>query len=244
VRDTSFETFVTGIRFRAIQPLAPLSRAQATLRARLDRTPLPLDVCITSLPQRGVQLRRRLLPVCQVPRMSTFAVASIINDAVSRLSPGSAFVNVGVWNGFTLLSGMAGNAGRACIGVDNFSEFGGPREAFLARFERARAAGHSFYDMDYRDYFARQHDAPIGVYLYDGEHSYEQQLAGLELAEPFFARDCIILVDDINAEQPRQATADFLAARPGRYRVLLDQQTSANGHPTFWNGLMVIQGVS
>ena len=140
MRDTSFETFVTGIGFRWIQPLAPISRVQASLRARLDRTPLPLDVCITSLPERGVELRRRLLPLCGVPRMSTFAVASIINEAVARMLPGSAFVNVGVWNGFTLLSGMAGNAGHSCIGVDNFSEFGGPREAFLARFERARAA--------------------------------------------------------------------------------------------------------
>ena len=244
MRDTSFETFVTGIGFRWIQPRAPLSRVQSSLRARLDRTPLPLDACITSLPERGVELRRRLLPVCRVPRMSTFAVASIINDAVSRLSPGSAFVNVGVWNGFTLLSGMAGNAGRSCIGVDNFSEFGGPRDPFLARFERARGEGHRFYDMNYQDYFARQHSVPIGVYFYDGAHSYEHQLAGLEVAEPFFSRDCIILVDDTNSPAPRQATADFLAARPGRYRVLLDQQTSANGHPTFWNGLMVIQGVS
>ena len=39
--------------------------------------------------------------------MSTFAIGAIINRAVRQLPGGQAYLNVGVWNGFTLLAGMA-----------------------------------------------------------------------------------------------------------------------------------------
>jgi hypothetical protein len=219
-----------------------MNRIQASLRARLDRTAWPLDVYITRLPQHGAELRRLLRPLCRIPRMSTFACASVISRAVAEMPDGAAFVNVGVWHGFTFLAGLVGNSAKRCIGVDNFSEFGGPKDAFMPRFERWRGEGHEFHEIDYEEYFARRHQGPIGVYLYDGEHSYANQLKGLEAAERFFTKDCILLVDDTNAEDPRRATYDFMAARPGKYRVVLDVRTAANGHPTFWNGLIVLRG--
>ncbi|MFI5279446.1 MAG: class I SAM-dependent methyltransferase [Gemmatimonadales bacterium] len=239
---SDFGAFVQGIGFRWIRPERPMNRVQASLRARLDRTAWPLDVYITRLPAHAAELRRLLRPLCRVPRMSTFAYASVINRAVATLPDGAAFVNVGVWHGFTFLAGLAGNAEQRCIGVDNFSEFGGPKDAFLPRFERLRSARHEFHEMDYERYFAGRHAGPIGVYLYDGEHSYQNQLKGLEAAERFFTKDCIVLVDDTNDDDPRRATQDFVAARPGKYRTLLDCRTAANGHPTWWNGLMVLRG--
>lgn len=234
-------SFATGIRFRWIQPEKALVPWHFTLRHQCERLRCPLDLIIARLPDEGVRLRRLLRPLCLIPRMSTFAVAAIINRAVALMAPDAAFVNVGVWNGFTFLAGMTGNADRRCVGVDDFSEFGGPKEAFLARFERHRSARHEFHEMDYAAYFSRRHDGPIGVYLYDGEHGYENQRHGLETAERFFAPGCVILVDDTNLPEPRRATLDFMAARPGRYRLLLDRTTCANGHPTFWNGLIVFQ---
>jgi hypothetical protein len=52
------------------------------------------------------------------------------------------FINVGVWHGFTLLSGMTGNPDKLCIGVDNFSEFGGPQGTVHSTFQRTQA-GHA-----------------------------------------------------------------------------------------------------
>lgn len=234
-------SFATGIRFRWIQPEQALVRWHFTVRHQLERLHYPLDLVVTRLPDEAVRLRRLLRPLCLIPRMSTFAIGAVINRAVALMPPHAAFVNVGVWNGFTFLVGMAGNAGQRCVGVDNFSEFGGPREAFLSRFTRRRSPRHAFHEMDYRKYFAERHEGPIGVYLYDGEHSYDNQLRGLETAERFFAPGCVIVVDDTNLPDPRRATMDFVGARPGQYRVLLDRTTSGNGHPTFWNGLLVLQ---
>ena len=92
--------------------------------------------------------------------------------------------------------------------------------------------------MDYRDYFASVHRGPIGVYFYDGDHGYEHQLKGLEIAEPFFGDGCIVLVDDTNWPHPYEATFDFMEASSREYRLLLDRDTSVLDHPTFWNGIL------
>lgn len=185
--------------------------------------------------------RRALRGLLGMPRMSTMAIAAVINRAVTAMPAGQAFVNVGVWNGYTLLAGMAGNPEADCVGIDDFSQFGGPREEFLHRFEGARSQRHAFFEMDYRDYFAGVHDRPIGVYLYDGEHSYDNQLRGLVAAEPFFADGCVLVVDDTNLEEPRQATLDFMARHEDRYEILADVRTGDVRHPTFWNGLLVLR---
>ncbi len=206
--------------------------------ALVEMPDAPLDWINTRLPNR---LRSVLRPLVEIPRMSTVAIGAILNEAVRGMDPDHLFVNVGVWNGFTLLSGMAGNADKTCVGVDNFSEFRGPRDAFRARFDRAQSANHRFHDMDYREYFSNVHEGTIGVYLYDGDHVYEEQRRGLEVAEPFFADGCLVIVDDTNWSAPRQATFDFVADSKHDYELLLDATTSHNVHPTYWNGLMVLR---
>jgi len=175
--------------------------------------------------------------------MSSLAIAALIAEAVHRMRTDEAFVNVGVWQGFTLLCGMIPNPTKICIGVDNFSEFGGPRDAFLNRFQKHRTKSHRFYDMDYKAYLLNIHQGPIGFYIYDASHAYLDQLKGLQIAEPFFSETCVVMVDDTNWQEPREATLNFIAASSSRYEMLLDVKTRHNCHPTFWNGLMIFQRV-
>ncbi|WP_435022589.1 class I SAM-dependent methyltransferase (plasmid) [Tundrisphaera sp. TA3] len=212
-------------------------RAAAWCR-RFGMTP---DLLNTRFPAGSAQARAAIRPLCRIPRMSTPAIGALIHRAVAGMGPGEAFVNVGVWNGFTLLSGMAGNPDRPCIGVDNFSQFGGPKGAFLSRFDRIKSRNHAFHDMDYRAYFATVHRDPIGFYLYDGEHSYQNQLDGLRAAEPFFAPGCVVMVDDTNDPEPRRATEDFIREGRNRYQVIYDATTRENQHPTWWNGVMLFR---
>jgi hypothetical protein len=240
------ESFIREISFRLVGPERPRDAAQRLVLDRpggepavvLDLFDAPFDAINTEMP---AHLKRRLRPLLDIPRMSTLATAGVLNRAVAAMPPGHSFVNVGVWQGFTFLSAMEGNPEVACIGVDNFSEFYGPRDKFMERLEARRGPAHRFFDMDYREYFAGVHDGPIGVYLYDGEHSYENQMHGLEAAEPYLAEDCMLIVDDTNRVEPRQATLDFVARRADEYSVVADIWTSANNHPTFWNGLLVVR---
>lgn len=238
----NYADYVKGISFRVCQPnMNP--RGHGRLAALLRTSPASLEILNTRLPEDAKGMRNRLVDLCQIPRMSTYAIAAMINKAVSLMSNDCCFLNVGVWNGFTFLAGLAGNSEKNCIGVDNFSEFGGPREEFLERFNRYKGVNHHFYDMDYVDYFERVHKERIGLYIYDGGHAYEDQLKGLQLAEPFFSNRCVVLVDDTNWESPKQATLDFISCSSHNYEILLDRSTSRNGHPTLWNGVMVLQRV-
>ncbi len=245
-----YASFASQISFRVLKPNAGRGpdRRFAVPRpegpdARLLELPYaPFDVFNTVLPADQPALERRLAQALETPRMSTFALSSLINRAVGAMPDGAVFVNVGVWVGFSLYSGMVGNDEKVCVGIDNFSEFGGPRDAFMSRFERFKRPAHSFHEMDYLDYFAELHgEQPIGVYFYDGDHAYEHQLKGLQVAEPYFTEGCIVFVDDTNWAPPHDATYDFMKSSAREYEVLLDQRTGCNVHPTFWNGLIVLR---
>ncbi|MBF0153104.1 MAG: class I SAM-dependent methyltransferase [Magnetococcales bacterium] len=237
----SLEHFVAGIDFSGLLPEDPgliLLTGNST-----DPIVTLADWRLTRFPESDELYHQRLKPLCAMPRMATTAIGGIINRVVSSLPEEQCYVNIGVWNGFSLLTGMAGNPDKRCIGVDNFSQFGGPREPFLERFQGSASPRHTFHDMDYRDYFRQVHQESIGFYLYDGDHEAEHQYAGLKIAEPWFADGCVIMVDDINTEGPMLGTARFLEESPGKYQAIANRYTAHNSHPTFWNGMFLFRKV-
>ena len=236
-----YSDFVQGITFRYIPPSIRRPIGFRGLNQFLRRVGVQLEAWNTRLPCDQAELEHRLRGIGHVPRMSTFAIGALINRGVEAMPPGQAFVNVGVWNGYTFFSGMVHNPDKRCIGLDNFSHKNSPRTAFLQRFEQIRSSQHKFHEADYRDYFRSIHREPIGFYLFDGPHSYQDQLEGLRLAEPFFAPNCLVLIDDTNWDQVRRANLDFISGSDYEYRMLLDVRTPKSGHPTFWNGIMLFQ---
>lgn len=237
---TTINDYVASIKFRFFQPQTKLPGMAEVGKVALWFG-MPLDSLNTVLPPDSLEASQRFREVSKTPKMSTIAIGAIIDQLVRQMRPNEAYVNVGVWNGFTLLAGMVNNLDKICIGIDNFAKFGGPREDLLTRFQRWKSPRHQFFDMDYVEYLKKIHQGPIGVYMYDGPHDYDNQLRGLELAETFFSNNCVIVVDDIDKPAPWQATMDFIAARKGRYRVVLDKKTARNCHPTFWQGLCIVQ---
>jgi len=239
----NYADYIQHISFRFYQPMMfPKGFTRVSQVLRLFN--MSFEIWNTRLPEHTRESRQKLAELLHIPRMSTYAIGAILNEGVARLQDDQCFVNVGVWHGFTLLSGMIGNAEKTCIGIDNFSGFDSPSEITTARFEKYKSARHFLYKMDYRAYFAEHHRGQIGLYLYDGDHSYDNQLHGLRVAEPYFSEHCCILVDDTNREEPRQATLDFMKASAGKYQILLDQNTCIPDHPTFWDGIMIVQRVS
>jgi hypothetical protein len=238
--------YASSITFHTLQPadeagnevlaLGDLSPIEAVRRMR---SAADFELSNTELPDDATA--ERLADLLMVPRMSTLAVAAILNHAVGALAPGTSYVNVGVWQGFTFLAGGAGHDDTTCIGIDDFSELGGPRSQFLKRLAKHGGANHHFFELDYREYFAREHQGPIGLYLYDGAHGYDDQLEGLRAAEPFLAEECTVVVDDTNLPEPRQATLDFVANSDRAWHVVFDVKTRHTMHPTFWNGVMVLR---
>jgi hypothetical protein len=231
--------YLQQIQFQHLQPSHPTSEdyaARITPSEELQNTLLP----------EAAELSEQLLhTLLGMPRMSTFAVASLINKMVREMPADQCFLNVGTWCGFSFFSGILGNPQKKCIGVDNFSEFNPDnqaRETFMRLYNRIRSQYTEtlFYEMDYQYYF-QHHQDPVGMYIYDGEHSYANQLKGLQIAEPVLAHGALILVDDTNMPHVHQATLDFIALKPDQYTLLADLKTANNCHPTFWNGIMLLQ---
>ncbi len=236
-----FADYVCQIGFRFLKPNTARPSGLRRATRLLSRLGWNFEIANTLLPDSSAETRRRLKSLCRLPRMSTYAIGAIINRAVSELDDTAAFVNVGVWHGFTFFCGMAGNDTKRCIGVDNFSHRDSPREKFLARLERLGRESHTFHENDFREYFLNVHSGPIGVYVFDGPHTETDHRDALELAEPFFADGCIVIMDDTNWGQVRGPTEEFLARSSRTYETLLDVRTPGTGHPTFWNGLIVLR---
>lgn len=172
--------------------------------------------------------------------MSTLAMAWLLNECAAQVPDHQCFVNVGLWHGFSFFAGLFRHPSLTALGVDHFEEYPVPQKRFEARLRDFGNAQTRVFRQDFESYFRNQHQQPIGLYFYDGAHDYQSQCLGLELAHSFLAPGARVFIDDTNDSAPRQATLDFLAAHP-EYHCALDERTPINRHPSFWNGLMVLE---
>lgn len=236
-----YADYVRQVSFRIFQPTAPRPAGFRALNQLARKAGLHLEMWMTVLPEEQDSMRRRLRRVCRLRRKSTFAIGAIINRGVQQLPAGQSFLNIGVGGGFSLLSAMAGHRGTICIGVDRVSRRPAARDSFVRRFNHWKSPRHELHEVDFRTYLKDEHQRPIGFCVCDNMRTYQNQLDALQLAEPYFADGGLIFVDDLNEPEIRQAASDFVIASPFEYHVLLDVETPRSGHPTFWNGVLLLQ---
>lgn len=177
-----------------------------------------------------------------VPGLARANNLALVNAAVSCLEPGESYVEVGSFRGTSLISALLGNDDADAIAIDDFSLRDGSRaqlEANLARFGLAGrpeiVEGDAFALMRGDALAGRR----IGVYYYDAGHSYEQQLDGLRLVEPYLSERALLLVDDSDWDRVAHAIADHLAEQP-KARELLRIDGKDRGQPWWWEGVTVL----
>jgi hypothetical protein len=187
-------------------------------------------------------------PLVDVPGMSSAKVCALLNRLVSRMDPGEHYLEVGSWQGRTLLSAAMHNRGRLCVACDKFRAFGrytgfgfrarrGLRRN-LARYRENRATIH-FYDMPSSRFFRRPRvGGTVGVFFYDGDHSYKGTRESVAAGARWLSERAALLVDDWNVHHIRRATFDALQDASVRilwHRALEGDHTER----TWWNGLGV-----
>src|SRR5436309_9591850 len=155
------QQYLSQIEFRFLQPQQKRPSGLRGVSLFLRKFGVHVEMLNTRLPEVEQRMRQTLAPVCKVPRMSTFAIGAIINRTVAQMPDDQCFVNIGVWNGFTFLAGLANNPTKHCVGVDNFSHPNSPRSAFLNRFESLKGPSHTFCEMGFDEYFDKVHKGPI-----------------------------------------------------------------------------------
>lgn len=183
-----------------------------------------------------------------VPGMSSPRVCQFLNRLVASMDPGEHYLEIGSWQGLTLLSAAHGNSGRLCVACDKFRLFGRytgfgfrARRAFLGNLERyakGRAA-IQFHEMPSSRFFReRRVDGPIGVYFYDGDHSYRGTRQSIAAGARWLSPRAVVLVDDWNVKRIRAATLDGF--RDAAVRILWSRELEGDHtDTTWWNGLGV-----
>jgi len=187
-------------------------------------------------------------PLVAVEGLSSPRVCGLLNQLVKRLEPGESYLEVGTFRGRTLISAAFDNPGKLCIGCDLFRVWGrftGPgflakRALFhnIARY-RERSAEIEFHAVSSRRLFReRRVRGPVGVYFYDGDHSYEGTHHGVVAASELLAERCVVLMDDWNDPVIRRATR--AAFSQAQLRVLWERELAGDhSERGWWNGLGV-----
>ena len=196
-----------------------------------------------------------------IDTMSKISVGFLINQVCKNLSSEKVYLNIGVWRGFSMFSGMI-NTDCKVFGVDNFShnyEDGDKslhnadeelktRNYFYKHFsEFENKKKHFFFNLDYKEFFKfwEKEKNIIDFYYYDGEHSYDNQYENLIIANNFFKKGSIILVDDYNEVDVENATLDFVSKFDNNFKILKEIKTSNKFiHPTYANGIILIEKIN
>ena len=183
-----------------------------------------------------------------VEGMSSTRICNFLNALVRRMDEGERYLEIGTWQGRTLLSAAFRNEGRLCFACDKFRVFGRwtgwgfkAKRRLYQNLERYRhqSAEIRFFQMTSRRLFARDRVAgPIGVYFYDGDHGYRLTRHGVVAAAPFLSRRSVVLVDDWNDHIIRVGARDGI--RDAGLEILWEREFEGDRTDGgWWNGLGV-----
>ncbi len=128
-----------------------------------------------------------------------------INNLV-RNTPDPRYLEVGAWKGSTLCAAINGNSVRSTV-IDNWSQFGGPRDKFIANVVQFKTpkAYVNIIEQDFR----KVNFAELGtfnIYLFDGPHEAVDQYDGIVIAQPALDHEFVLIIDDWNWSQVREGT--------------------------------------
>ncbi len=186
-----------------------------------------------------------------VPRVrgqTTGKIQVLLNILASRVPNEEAYLEVGIFQGATLLGALMDNHKVHAYACDKFVGGDGDcRERFkenVSRF-KSRLPEFTLYDTDCFELARREKpfDFPIGVYFYDGDHSAEATRRGLVEFKRFFAKEVIIVIDDWNWDRVR--TGGLEGIRELKPRTICDLSIRTDpvfvstrlNYNTFFNGL-------
>jgi hypothetical protein len=171
--------------------------------------------------------------VLDIDGMSGRKYRIFINNLMRLLGDEARYLEVGTWKGSTLCSAIEGNKGHA-VCIDNWAEYGGPRDEFFANVAAVRTdATLEVIEDDFRAvWYSRLKGGPFNVFLFDGPHNEQDHYDGIRRAQHALADSYTLIVDDWN----------WLGVRTGTLKALIDaglcvdraieiRTTQDNSHP-------------
>ncbi len=180
-------------------------------------------------------------PLVDIRGLSSPKVCNLLNQLVARMDPSEYYLEIGTFRGLTLVSAALNNAGKTCVGCDKFRFWGQfTGWGFLAKraLNRAGSAKITFHHMPSERLFREKRvPAPVGVFFYDGDHTYQGTKHHVVVAEPLLSTKSVLVMDDWNDPAIREGTYDGL--REAKLEVLWETALEGENLKTegWWNGL-------
>ena len=156
------------------------------------------------------------------------------------------YLEIGTWKGSSVCSAMYGNKAKV-VCIDNWSEFGGPKQEFLSNFNKFKGENDAkFIESDC--YKVDVKTLPkFNIYMYDGNHAEDSHYKSLSHYYECLDDVFIFIVDDWNDVKVRNGTIS--AIEKLNLKVLYEKAirlTSDNTHTPiqearvgWWNGIYI-----
>ena len=172
--------------------------------------------------------------VLNLEGMSGRRYRRLVNNLVSRVAD-PVYLEVGSWMGSTVCAALWNNPATA-VCIDNWSEFGGPRDAFMKNLSRVKGdSSVSVLEEDFRLVQWGQIFPKANIYLFDGPHFEMDQFDGIALALPALEDEFILIVDDFNWDYVREGTFRAMSEKNLAVVASITIRTNASGRePKVW----------
>ena len=208
-----------------------------------------LDGLFDGDPSEGRPLDPRFEAVAAgVTGFTTPAELAVLNAAVDHLPVGEAYLEVGTFKGRSVCGALLDGSDRTVVAVENFTEFGmGGAQARQELFDNLAAlpsvAPH-FRLVDGDCYRVlpdpRVVGEPVGVYFFDGAHTWLSHFLALGVAEHLLADEAVVLVDDATWPVVRRATMAYVRRHRG-WDVVRAFDAESDHDPRWANGLLLLR---
>lgn len=178
-------------------------------------------------------------------------IMKTLSDAVSCLYEDQLYLEVGVFEGRTLIGAMVENTDKKAIAIDNFSEFTADIPGSLKKLKENIQKYNledniCLYQMDYFAWLKQNtvtFRKKVGVLFYDGCHNTEETYNALMKSVPLLANQALIFIDDTSSSGVWRAVDRFLhSSYKNHTHILFSLYTPdfPNSSPVWHNGLTVI----
>ena len=157
------------------------------------------------------------------------------------------YLEIGTWKGSSVCSAMCGNKATVLC-IDNWSEFGGPKNEFLYNFQKFKGDNNATfvendcYKVDISNY------PKFNIFMYDGNHTNESHYKALLHYYNCLDDIFVFIVDDWNWKDVRDGTLNSI--KKLNLKVLYEKEirltfdNSVTLEPelskTWWNGIYVV----
>ena len=155
------------------------------------------------------------------------------------------YLEIGTWKGSSVCCAMYKNKAKV-ICIDNWTEFGGPKEEFLNNFEKFKGDNDATF-IEENSFEVDISKLPkINIYMYDGCHKFDSHYNALKYYYNCLDDIFIYIVDDWNTHRIRSSTLSSIIDLNLKvlYKQELIYSNDDNAYSSerndWWNGMLVI----